>query len=261
MQGYGIKELNDHKGDEGKRPRCPKIISLVPSITELLYHLDIQNQIVGVTKFCIHPKSFTKSIPKIGGTKNFKFDVIDKLKPDLIIGNKEENYKEGIEHLQNKYSVLLTDIKTIPEAIQMISDIGAITNRNDQAENIIDQINQGLLNLQKKEAKKVLYLIWNNPYMAAGGDTYISHVMETLGWENALKNVPRYPTLTPKKIAALKPDLILLSSEPFPFKEKHKKELEAVIPTSKIHLVDGEMFSWYGSRIIQALSYFNKLQF
>ncbi|MBL3656549.1 helical backbone metal receptor [Fulvivirga sediminis] len=261
MQSYAIKELNDHMGNEGKGPHCPKIISLVPSITELLFNLELQDQIIGVTKFCVHPKELTKSIPKIGGTKNFKFDVIDELTPDLIIGNKEENYKEGIELLQTKYSLLLTDIKSIPEAIEMIRDIGAITGRARRAQSIIDKINNGLESLHKREAKRVLYLIWRKPYMAVGGDTYINNVLETLGLKNVLKEVPRYPELSLEEINELKPDLILLSSEPFPFKEKHKRELERVSALSNIHLVDGEMFSWYGSRIIQALSYFNSLQF
>jgi ABC-type Fe3+-hydroxamate transport system substrate-binding protein len=235
-----------------------RIISLVPSQTELLADLGLEQQVVGITKFCVYPPSWRKTKTIVGGTKNFHLDTIHSLTPDLIIGNKEENYQAGIVTLQETYPVWLSDIVTLEDARQMIVAIGTLTARLPAATTIVDRINTAFATLRPLPPKRVVYLIWRDPWMAAGPGTFIDTMLTGLGWINAVQQ-SRYPTLTPVALAALEADYILLSSEPYPFQEKHVGELRQLCPTARCILVDGEMFSWYGSRLIQAPAYFNSL--
>ena len=238
-----------------------RIVSLVPSQTELLFDLGLEDRIVGVTKFCIHPKQKCKTKTVIGGTKNFRFETIDKLNPDLILGNKEENYQEGIEKLAAKYPVWMSDIFSVADALEMIGSVGTITGTSEKSSEIRTKIQQGfekLKNSENRQLMRVLYLIWKEPYMAVGKKTFIDEVLQKCFFENVLE-LDRYPTLELNEISNLKPDLIFLSSEPFPFKEKHKAPFQAVCPTAETHIVDGEMFSWYGSRLVQAVDYLIEL--
>ncbi|UII23004.1 ABC transporter substrate-binding protein [Fulvivirga ligni] len=254
-------KLTDQMGYEVIIPHNPKIVSLVPSITELLFDLQLESTILGVTKFCIHPSSKVSDLPKIGGTKNFHFDKIDSLKPDLIIGNREENYKDGILELKKHYPVWMSDINTLDEALEMICQIGLFTDREVLANELISQIKSEEALLAKRAPKRVLYLIWRKPYMLAGKNTFIDHMLEKIGFINAVEGVDRYPALTLEEMIALSPEHIFLSSEPFPFQKKHIEEFESIVPRANIHLVDGEMFSWYGSRLTQAFPYFQSLVF
>jgi ABC-type Fe3+-hydroxamate transport system substrate-binding protein len=214
---------------------------------------------VGITKFCIHPSHWRKEKQIIGGTKNFRPDLIDKLNPDLIIGNKEENAKEQIQQLQKKYSVWMSDIVSLNDAKNMICSMGQLTNRITEAQGIIENINASFEQLKIRSPRSVLYLIWRNPWMAAGSGTFIHSMLGQMGLVNCLENKPRYPKLSDDEIKSLNPDLIFLSSEPYPFAEAHLSELININPSSKIMLVDGEMFSWYGSRLVKAPQYFNSL--
>lgn len=236
-----------------------KIISLVPSQTELLASLGLKNEVVGITKFCVHPVTWFESKTIVGGTKNFSFDVIDKLQPDLIIGNKEENYQEGIQELQKKYPVWMSDIVTWNDALSMIHGIGTITGKENESLAIINSINQEFASLKKFSSQTTLYFIWRKPWMVAGRDTFIHAILEKLNLQNVIAS-SRYPELRDDEIRQMNPEYIFLSSEPYPFQEKHIAELKAICPSSKIVLVDGEMFSWYGSRLLQAPLYFNSLQ-
>lgn len=249
----------DQMGREVIIPFPPqRIISLVPSQTELLYDLGLEDRVVGITKFCIHPKSWQQSKTIIGGTKQFKFDVIDSLKPDLIIGNKEENYKEGIDQLSAKYPVWMSDIASIDQALDMILVLGNITNERVKSISISEKIKEGFASFGYKKRRQTIYLIWKDPFMAAGRGTFIDEIMDFSAFENIV-NEPRYPELTFDQIVSLAPEVILLSSEPYPFKEKHIAEFRAVLPNTEIRLVDGEMFSWYGSRMLKAVEYLKAL--
>ncbi|GHN01198.1 iron ABC transporter [Cytophagales bacterium WSM2-2] len=234
-----------------------RIISLVPSQTELLFDLGVADRIIGVTKFCIHPAE-SKSKPKVGGTKNFHFDTIANLKPDLIIGNKEENEESGIKQLSEKYPVWMSDILDWSGAMQMIEEVGNLIAKDAKAKELIEEIQNRFKKIKPLNPQKVLYLIWKKPWMAAGKNTFIDTMLTKAGLVNCLDEA-RYPELTIEKIRILAPEVILLSSEPFPFKEKHIEELQAVLPASKIVLVDGEMFSWYGSRLLHVPDYFASL--
>jgi len=237
-----------------------RIISLVPSQTELLADLALADRVVGITKFCIHPHTWFNTKPHVGGTKNFDLQVINRLQPDLIIGNKEENYRDGIETLQQHFPVWMSDIHDLAGALAMIRAVGEVTDTSIQAGRMAADIETAFSQVRRHASRSVLYLIWRKPWMAAGADTFIDSQLRYLGFHNCV-TAGRYPTLLPEEVRDLKPDLVFLSSEPYPFKEKHIAELQALCPAAKVVLVDGEMFSWYGSRLLQAPAYFNALSF
>jgi ABC-type Fe3+-hydroxamate transport system substrate-binding protein len=254
-----LLRVNDQMGREVTIPFPPqRIISLVPSQTELLYDLGLEDRVVGLTKFCIHPKAWHQSKTIIGGTKQFNFDLIDSLQPDLIIGNKEENYKEGIDQLSAKYPVWMSDIASIDQALDMILALGNITDERVKAISISEKIKEGFASFGYRKSRKTIYLIWKDPFMAAGRGTFIDEIMDFSAFANII-NEPRYPELTFDQIVDLAPEVILLSSEPYPFKDKHIEEFRNALPNSEIKLVDGEMFSWYGSRMVKAVEYLKAL--
>lgn len=260
------KNITDQLGRIVAVPNQPKrIVSLVPSQTELLYDLGLNDEVVGQTLFCIHPQEMRKVKPVVGGTKNVKIDKVDALQPDLIIANKEENDKDQIEALMEKYPVWISDIKNLDDAIDMVLKVGELVNKTNEAEAITRNIQNSfgsLVDLPHNgiAGKKVLYLIWRKPWMCAGVDNFINEMLNSMGLLNATTDkMGRYPELTSSDIATLCPDFIFLSSEPYPFKEKHIDELQIICPQSKIILVDGELFSWYGSRLQHSVAYFNKL--
>ncbi|WP_420851820.1 ABC transporter substrate-binding protein [Pontibacter litorisediminis] len=237
-----------------------RIVSLVPSQTELLFDLGLADRVVGVTKFCIHPKEQVKQKAKIGGTKNFHLEKIDELQPDLIIGNKEENYKEGIEQLQQKYKVWMSDIYTLEDALEMLRQVGQLTGTEDSAAELEQGIKQGFAQLQPVQPGiKTAYFIWRKPYMAVGSHNIIDHILSRCGFTNAFADLERYPEISPEQLQRTGPQLILLSSEPYPFKEKHIAEFRELCPQASIKVVDGEMFSWYGSRLAKAPAYLQRV--
>lgn len=252
----------DQMGQTIYLPQYPsRIISLVPSQSELLYHLQLSDSVVGITRFCIHPSTWKKEKTIIGGTKKFNFDKIDALQPDLIIGNKEENYPEGIMRLKDRYPVWMSDVNTLSEALQMIAGVGEITNRKTQANQLVNEIKRKFNEFEKAEdPKRVLYFIWKEPWMVVGANTFIDDMLKIIGFQNSASWFARYPVIEEGTIARLNPELIFLSTEPFPFTEEHVKELGAKFPNAKVLLVDGEYFSWYGSRLLHAPDYFKKIK-
>jgi ABC-type Fe3+-hydroxamate transport system substrate-binding protein len=252
-------KLVDQIGHQLSITSVPKrIISTVPSQTELLFYLGLKNQVVGRTRFCIHPKSEVKRVKNIGGTKQLKLDEIEKLKPDLIIANKEENEKDQIKFLQEKYPVYTSDILSIDSSLEMIGHIGELCHVESKAKELRAEIARGFNGLPKIKAS-VAYLIWFKPYMVSADDTFINEVLKKLGFKNVFANEKRYPEVDIEKLKEANADYIFLSSEPFPFKQKHIDELKTELPHSKIVLVDGEMFSWYGNRMLKAIKYFHDL--
>lgn len=240
-----------------------RIISLVPSQSELLWDLGLQQELVGITKFCVHPKEMFRSVKRIGGTKTIKLDEIKKLTPDLIIANKEENQQGQIEELCKHFPVYISNIFTIQDALQMIEQVGLICNREIVAKDLVKKINKEYLtfiNKNKKKELRVVYLIWREPYMAAGSTNFINEILSVCQLKNMFANHEcRYPEINIEELQKENPDVVLLSSEPYPFKEKHIMELQTHLPNTKIMLVDGEMFSWYGSRLLYAFDYLDSL--
>jgi len=240
-----------------------KIVSIVPSLTELLFDLGLYEEIVGITKYCIYPVDKTKNVKKIGGTKNFKIDEIIKLNPDIVFANKEENTKELIEKLSENIPVYVTDIKDIDDAINSIKNIGFITGKKNEAELLSQKIEDKLITLQQFIANKptCVYLIWKQPLMSVGKDTFINSMLEICGFNNLIaKDLDRYPELSIEQLQNLKPEYLLLSTEPYLFKQSHIEYFEKLLPNTKVKIVDGSYFSWYGSRISKSLDYFIELR-
>ncbi len=239
--------------------KTPKrIVSLVPSQTELLHYYGLEEEVVGITKFCIHPNEWFQNKTRIGGTKNIDIEKVKALKPDLIIGNKEENTIEDITALEKIAPVWMSDVNTFQEALAMNMEIGKITNTETQAK----KLNKDILTEKEKCKLKVptsaIYLIWNNPYMCAGKETFIDSMMSSAGLKNSITSA-RYPEISIEDIQKLKPSLLLLSTEPFPFDYNHQASIQAKLPNTKVQLVDGEMFSWYGSRLLKSFAYFKEI--
>lgn len=226
-----------------------RIVSLVPSQTELLFDLGLENEVVGVTKFCIHPQHARKTRAVIGGTKKFDLEKIVALEPHLIIGNKEENYPEGIEFLRERFPVWMSDIYTLDDALRMIESVSVLVDRKAVGEKLAAEIRSGFQKIPRLLTLRTLYLMWYNPWMGAASETFIHDILVRMGLTNVLAGQFRYPELTEEALQKLGPELVLLSSEPFPFNTKQEQVLRAALPQARILHVDGEMFSWYGSRL------------
>lgn len=267
--------FTDQLGRVVQLPHSPlKIVSLVPSQTELLYDLGLDDEIAGITKFCVHPEIWFRSKTRVGGTKNINLKTIKEIQPDLIIANKEENDRAQIEELASNYPVWISDISTLEDALDMIISVGEIVDRKLQAQKMTDEIRAGFEDLRKNISQggypsnlPAAYFIWRNPYMAAGGDTFIHEMMKYCGLKNIFEDQARYPELSDLeqlKIGLQNKStgcqLLLLSSEPYPFSKKHIDEIQPLLPGTKIILADGEIFSWYGSRLLQAPRYFLQLR-
>ena len=237
-----------------------RIISVVPSQTELLFDLGLDEEILGVTKFCVHPSRSVKHKPLVGGTKTLNISRIHDLMPDLILANKEENTREQIEELQQHYPVHITDVTTLPDAMVMIRDVGRLIGKSAEAERLTEQINSSLCTNREEIGLTVAYFIWRTPYMVAARDTFIHSMLEIAGFHNAFAHQTRYPAVSREDLQDARPDLIFLSSEPYPFTTKHMSELKAICPSARVELVDGELFSWYGSRLLQSSDYFMNLR-
>ncbi len=241
-----------------------RIVSLVPSQTELLYHLGLDASVVGVTKFCIHPEIWHQTKKRVGGTKQLNIEVIRSLQPDLIIGNKEENQKDQIAQLQNEFPVWMSDIETLGDATSMIRSIGSITGKTLESEILSSSIEDAFKELEYEcsllTPLTVAYLIWQDPWMAAGHQTFIHAMLRSINLINCFGNKTRYPVTDLSELENLAPDVVLLSTEPFPFTTIHQTTISNQSSFLKSNLVDGEYFSWYGSRLLKAPDYFRQLR-
>lgn len=237
-----------------------KIISVVPSITELLFDLGLDNQVIGITKFCVHPEVWFRNKTRIGGTKTLDIEKILSLEPDLVIANKEENVKEQIEALQQHTEVYVSDIKSPHDNLTLIQDLGKLTDTRMSAIRLEQELKTAIDSIIRLESPMTCtYVIWQKPYMTVGNDTYIHSMMALCGLANSFADKTRYPEFAIEELQKDSPDVILLSSEPFPFKDSHKEFFQSQFPNSAISLADGETFSWYGSRLIKKIDYLNNL--
>lgn len=242
-------------------PRAPqRIVSLVPSQTELLAYLGLDHEVVGITKFCVHPEAWFRTKKRIGGTKNVHIDRVHALQPDLILANKEENVREQVEELARHYPVWVSDVNTLADALHMIRAVGELTHTTARAGSIVQEIEASFTQLAGlSKPLKVAYLIWRDPYMTIGHDTFIHDQLVRCGLDNVFGHLARYPAVTIEQLQASGCEVLLLSSEPYPFQQKHIDELQPCLPHTRILLADGELFSWYGSRLLKAPGYFHAL--
>lgn len=258
--------VKDQLGEQISLADTPKrIVSIVPSQTELLHYLGLEEEVVGLTKFCIHPEHWYRNKPRVGGTKKVDIKKVTALTPDLIIANKEENTREDVAALKQIAPVYVSDIKGLHDAQEMIRSVGVLCGKEERSKALNDTISSSFKHLEstidQHKKLRVLYLIWKDPIMAAGKDTFIQAMLGKAGFENALDTEDqRYPSLNKKQILSMKPDVLFLSSEPFPFKGKHSEEIRQMFPDQHVVEVDGEVFSWYGSRLLKTADYLLKLR-
>jgi ABC-type Fe3+-hydroxamate transport system substrate-binding protein len=236
-----------------------RIVSLVPSQSQLLWDLGLKDQLAGITKFCIHPEEMFRSVPRVGGTKQIHLDKIRALKPDLIIGNKEENTEADILALEKEFPVWMSDIYTLDDAINMIQSIGEITNTAAKAIALTESIARNFAQLDFPSQRTCIYLIWNEPMMVCGKNNFIDDMLQKAGFRNGIEGA-RYPMLTEDELSSHPAEYILLSTEPFPFGEEHVVSFQKKFPEKKVVLVDAEFFSWYGSKLNDAPNYFKQLR-
>jgi ABC-type Fe3+-hydroxamate transport system substrate-binding protein len=237
-----------------------RIISLVPSQTELLAHLGLDERVVGITRFCVHPKEWKPRKGIVGGTKQLNMKRIRPLAPDLVLANKEENTPEMVEALEAFAPVFVTDVADVPGALSMIRTVGRLTGTAPQADTLASAIDAGFAELRPLPPLRAAYLIWRRPYMTVGGDTFIHDVMSHGGLVNVFAEASRYPEVTLTDLAAAQPEVLLLASEPFPFQEQHFDEFHETLPDVPLAVVDGELFSWYGPRLLQTPEYLRELR-
>lgn len=242
-----------------KKPE--RIISIVPSQSEFLWDIGVRKELVGITKFCIHPYEMFGTVERVGGTKNLDFQKIRALKPDLIIGNKEENDRGQVETLQKEFNVWISDINDFGSALNMMTSLGTLVGREHETNLLTAEIKSSLQKIKNLfNGEEVAYFIWNDPYMCVAENTFIDHVLQYVGFKNVFTGANRYPEISLKELQETSPAYCFLSSEPFPFYEKHVAEMKKILPASKILIVDGEMFSWYGSRLLKLEGYLGELK-
>ncbi|MFO7844718.1 MAG: helical backbone metal receptor [Bacteroidales bacterium] len=238
------------------------IVSLVPSITELLFDLGLKKQIAAITNYCIHPAKEVTQKLKIGGPKTIDIQKILSINVDLIIASKEENNKQQIETLMNHCNVYVSDVKNFNDALAMIHDIGKITRQEGNADHLIQRIKSNFSQLENapSKRKRVAYLIWESPYMTINKDTFIHHILLLGGFDNVFADKKsRYPEISLQEIQTQNPDYIFLSSEPYSFTDIHVHQFKKAFTNATIKYVDGEIFSWYGSHLIKVPDYFKHL--
>tara|TARA_R110002020_G_scaffold405128_1_gene615157 strand:- start:229 stop:1008 length:780 start_codon:yes stop_codon:yes gene_type:complete len=255
--------IKDQLGRSVQLDQPSRIVSLVPSQTELLVYLGLENKLLGVTKFCVFPEHLRKEKVVVGGTKKIDIDKIRQLKPDIILCNKEENTQEIVSACEAIAPTHVSEVKTLEEAYEMMTQYGLIFNQVEKAQNLLNELKikekQFKKHISSKCPKKVAYMIWRSPWMVAGHNNFINSLLKLMKLENMFSNrESRYPEIELNELQDA--DLILLSSEPFPFKKKHIAEIRKYT-NAQIVLVNGTYFSWYGSRLLQSYDYFMQQRF
>lgn len=255
--------LTDARGHQLHLDRPPRrMVSLVPSQTELLAYLGLDETVVGVTRFCERPEYWQDEKTIVGGTKEVNTDRVRSLDPDLILANHEENTKEDVDALDDVASVFVTEVKTVTGALDMIRTVGHLTDTADQTSTLAGKIISRFSDLPDFMPLRAAYLIWREPYMTVGGDTFIHDVLSWGGFENAYADQTRYPEVALDELADADLDVVLCSSEPFPFHQKDEftAELREALPNTPVELVDGQPFSWYGPRLLDTPDYLQEFR-
>jgi len=240
-----------------------RIVSLVPSITETLIELGAGNRVVGITNYCIHPARAVDDIPRVGGTKGASLEKIDALRPDLVITNREENRKRRIDALREKYPVYVTYPRTVEQALKIVADLGTLTRTSAKAAEIAetcDQIVTSTDPVVRGNPFPTACLIWRDPWMAVGADTYISDLLGTFGFRNVFtRDDGRYPEVSLGTIAERGTDVIILPNEPYAFAEPDRRQIDSSLTEKgrkvRILLVDGSYLTWFGYRTMQGLRF------
>jgi ABC-type Fe3+-hydroxamate transport system substrate-binding protein len=240
-----------------------RIVSLIPSTTELLCDLGLAERLVGVTAYCVEPQEIVRTKVRIGGEKDPDLEKIRALGPDLVIANIEENVRAHVDTLRGwGIPVWVTYPRTVAESLRMIRDLGALTGTGARAEAMAAALESEVSAARAARSGppvRVFYAIWRNPYMTVSGDTYISDALATCGAANVFAGAPaRYPAVALEEVAARRPEVILLPDEPFRFRRAHVGDFAPwpdvpAVRDGRVHLVGGKPFSWHGRRLADAV--------
>lgn len=237
-----------------------RVVCLCPSLTETLFALGLDETVVGRTSYCVHPAGRVRNVATVGGTRDVDLARVQALEPDLVVATKEENPEKTVLALAETLPVFVFDVTDYESALRAIMNLGELTDRVARAEGLVHDIRGAFAELRPQAARTVAYLIWADPYMAAGRGTYIHALLEKCGLENVCaKLAGRYPEVGVESLRELRPQFIFLSSEPFHFDDSHVARLASRIPAARVIRVDGEMFAWYGSRMLAAAGYLRQL--
>lgn len=247
---------------------APRIVSLVPSLTELVCALGLTEHLVGRTGFCVHPRQALQQVPKIGGTKDVSMDKVRALAPTHAIVNIDENRRETVAALEEFIPhVIVTHPLGPADNIDLFRLFGAIFHRAEQAEALARRCAEGLASVEaaatRHRREKVLYLIWKDPWMTVSRDTYISATLAAAGWDTLpVEAARRYPEVLPGTAWLREVERVLLPSEPYRFCARHVAQIATLLPLGRtpVQLIDGTMTSWYGSRAIAGLHYLEHLR-
>lgn len=239
-----------------------RIISLVPSLTDLLHGLGLDDEVVGLTRFCERPDGWQEAKAIVGGTKQVDAERVARLQPDLILANQEENTRADVQALSDHAPVYVTDVSTVDEATAMIRRVRQLVDRDKEARQMATTIAERFAALPAWSSLRAAYIIWRDPYMTVGGDTFIYDVMRHGGFTAPWADATRYPEITLDDLAAADLDVILCSTEPFPFHQKDAfmDDLRTACPDTPVHVVDGQLFSWYGPRLLDTPAYLRELR-
>jgi ABC-type Fe3+-hydroxamate transport system substrate-binding protein len=259
----------DSLGRELRLTGAPRrIVSLVPSITETLFALGLGPAVAGVTDFCVHPAGEVQHVPKVGGTKNPRLEAVLRLEPDLVIANREENRRRDVERLEAAGApVFVTYARDVETAIREIEVLGELGERGREARAIAVSVREALRAAREARpvpAPCVVALIWRRPYMAVGADTFAHALLVECGGENPFaERERRYPRIDEGALSAAAPDVILLPTEPYAFGEADRQDLLALdcsaARSGRIHVIEGELLTWYGPRMARALPTLSRL--
>lgn len=253
-----MRLVTDQSGREVSVPRDPRrIVSLVPSQTELLCDLGVGGRVVAITRFCVHPARQLQNTPSVGGPRDPSLERIALQTPDLIIGSKEENDRSSVECLSERYPVWLSNVRDLLGALAMIRAIGSLVAREAGAESLAEKIAERFEHLpRRRRALRTAYAVWWQPLIVAGADTLIDDLLSRLGLRNVFgASSQRYPRVSLAELAEARPELVLLPSEPYSFSATQLPTLRRACVGARLMFVDGEMFSWYGSRLLLAGEY------
>jgi ABC-type Fe3+-hydroxamate transport system substrate-binding protein len=254
--------VRDDLGDEVVLTEIPRrIVSLVPSMTETVIDLGAADRLVGITRYCVHPAEVVARIPRVGGTKGFSFEKIASMKPDLVLANKEENRKHHVERLRKTYRVFVSHPRTVEEAVGMVRSIGALTGRSVEASEFAASCDRVLASLEPSVVEpslRTLCMIWREPWMAAGADTYMNALLARVGFDNVFAPADgHYPKTTLAEIVERKPDVIILPDEPYAFGAENKEHMERYVKdhggAARAVLFDGSLLTWFGTRTLKGL--------
>lgn len=255
-------EWKDAIGNVHRADPAARIVSLVPSVTEMLCHFGLGPQLLGRTGFCIHPAKTVAAIPKVGGTKDVNIEKIRRLAPSHLVVNIDENEKPTVEQLSQFVPHIVVTHPLHPrDNLDLAALLGGVFCREAAAQAWAQDFERAWAALQaapRGRQQRVLYCIWKDPWMSISADTYIARMLAEIGWQVPQLGTARYPAFDWSPALLDQIDLILLSSEPYRFGEADVAALAA--QTGKpVWLVDGEMLSWYGSRAVAGLDYLRSL--